>query len=117
MKVISIIPIASTKVINENDELIDVLIASITKEGITLQDKDILVIASKVVSMAEKAVIDYSKISPTETAKKLAIKARIPAEFAQIILDECDNQFIGTVPGAITTVNKYGLLANAGADQ
>ncbi len=117
MKVISIIPIVSTKVIDEKDELIDVIIASITKEGITLQDNDILVIASKVVSMAEKEVIDYSKISPTETAKKLAIKARIPAEFAQIILDECDNQFIGTVPGAITTVHKYGLLANAGADQ
>ncbi|MBY9000914.1 MAG: coenzyme F420-0:L-glutamate ligase, partial [Candidatus Heimdallarchaeota archaeon] len=38
-------------------------------------------------------------------------------EFTQIILDECDNNYIGVVPGALTTINHYGLLANAGADQ
>ena len=38
-------------------------------------------------------------------------------EFAQVILDESDSNYTGVVPGAITTINRYGLLANAGADQ
>ncbi len=117
MSIVQIIPIPSNKIIEEEDDLVSVVLKSIEDQGHALQNDDILVIASKVVSVVEKRIRKYEDISPTKEAKVIGKRARISPEFAQIILDETNNKYIGTVPGAVTTLNKYGLMANAGADQ
>ncbi len=117
MSIVQIIPILSNKIIEEEDDLISVVLKSIEEQGYALQNDDILVIASKVVSVVEKRIRKYEDISPTKEAQVIGKRAHISPEFAQIILDETNNRYIGTVPGAVTTLNKYGLMANAGADQ
>lgn len=117
MSIVKIIPIRSNKIIEEEDDLITVILKSIEEQDYALQNDDILVIASKVISVVEKRIIKYEDISPTEEAQIICKDAHISPEFTQIILDESKNRYIGTVPGAITTLNKYGLMANAGADQ
>ncbi|MHA1224289.1 MAG: coenzyme F420-0:L-glutamate ligase [Candidatus Heimdallarchaeaceae archaeon] len=114
---VHIIPIKSYKIIDESDDLLEVLFTSLEKTNVKLEDGDILVIASKVVSVVEKRKKHFSEIEPSKEAKMLAKKAKIPPEFSQIILEESGSNYIGVVPGAITTLNEYGLLANAGADQ
>ena len=117
MSIVQLIPIPSIKIIEEKDDLVTVILQSIEEQGYDLRNDDVLVIASKVVSVVEKRIKKYENISPTKEAKIIGKKAHIPSEFAQVILDEANNRYIGTVPGAITTLNKYGLMANAGADQ
>jgi coenzyme F420-0:L-glutamate ligase len=117
MSITQIIPIPSIKIIEEEDDLVSVILKSIEEQGYALQNDDVLVIASKVVSVVEKRIRKYEEISPTKEAQVIGKKAHISPEFAQIILDETNNKYIGTVPGAVTTLNKYGLMANAGADQ
>ncbi|MHA1418502.1 MAG: coenzyme F420-0:L-glutamate ligase [Candidatus Heimdallarchaeaceae archaeon] len=114
---IEIIAIPSHKIIEETDDLFDILVDSMQSKSIIFQENDVLVIASKVVSVTEGKVVSYTEVSPSTLAKKLAEQMHTAAEFTQIILDECDSNYIGVVPGALTTISKYGLLANAGADQ
>ncbi len=117
MSSMQIIPIKSNKIIEKNDDLLSILLESVKRERHSFEHNDILVIASKVVSYTENRIIDFSSIQPSKLAKKLAEKAKIPPEFAQIIFNESDYNYIGCVPGAITTITRYGLLANAGSDQ
>lgn len=114
---IEIIAIPSNKIIEEHDDLISVLFNSMNSISISFQDNDILIVASKVISVTEGGIVNFSNVRPTNLAIKLSKKMHTPPEFTQIILDECDNKYIGAVPGALTTLSQYGLLANAGADQ
>jgi coenzyme F420-0:L-glutamate ligase len=114
---VEIIPIKSVKIIEEGDDLLSMLSQSMEENELSLKDNDILVIASKVISVVEGRIISYDTVEFGDLAEKLGNEAKIPPEFAQLILDESSNNYIGAVPGAITTLNVYGLLANAGADQ
>ena len=117
MPSLQIIPIKSDKIIEETNDLITILSESMNRDNLSFEENDILIVASKVVSVVEKRIVHFSVIQPSEHAKILANKAKIPPEFAQVILEESDSNYIGCVPGAITTISKYGLLANAGSDQ
>ena len=117
MPSIEIIPIPSVKIIEIKDNLILTLFESLKQINMQFEDNDILVIASKIVAVAEGNIRFYDSIEPTGEAIELAEKAHIDPEFAQVILEEAEDNYVGTVPGAITTINQYGLLANAGADQ
>ncbi len=117
MPSIEIIAIPSHKIIEETDDLFDILVESMQSKSIVFQENDVLIVASKVVSVTEGRVVSFATVSPSQLAKNLAEQMHTAAEFTQIILTECENNYIGVVPGALTTINKYGLLANAGADQ
>lgn len=114
---LEIIPIPSYKLVEESDDLLSILEESLGASEMEFEDDDILVIASKVVAVVEAGIVSYSSIKPSKKAIELAKNAHMEPEFAQIILDESNGNYTGAVPGAITTFNKYGLLANAGADQ
>jgi coenzyme F420-0:L-glutamate ligase len=114
---VNIIPIKSNNIIEEGDNLLSVLTQSMENQNVSFEEDDILIIASKVISVVEGRIISYDEVDFGEEAEKLGLKAKIPPEFAQLILDESDGNYVGAVPGAITTLNAFGLLANAGADQ
>ncbi len=117
MPQIQIIPVPSVKIIEVKDDLLSILFDSLSENKIHLENDDILVIASKVVAVAEDNIVHYSTVTPSIEAIELAKEAHMDPEFAQVILDESNGKYTGAVPGAITTLNEYGLLANAGADQ
>jgi len=117
MNKVELFPVKSIELVREGTDLISLIINSIESAKLELQDDDVLVVASKIVAIAEGRVINLKSVHYSKKASKLAKKARIPPQFAQLILDECDGMILGVVPGAITTINQYGLLANAGADQ
>lgn len=112
---IEIIPVRSHKIIEESDSLLEVFFEALKQSEVDLKDGDILVVTSKVVSVTEGRSIPFSKIQPGDEAKALSKEAKLPPEFIQIVLDNSKSH-TGLVPGALTTLNKYGLLANAGAD-
>ena len=117
MPQIQIIPVTSSKIIELNDDLLAILFSSLNQNNLHLKDDDVLIIASKVIAVTEGSIATYSSINPSAKAIELAHEAHMDPEFAEVILNESNGTYIGTVPGAITTINKYGLLANSGADQ
>ncbi|MBY9001544.1 MAG: coenzyme F420-0:L-glutamate ligase, partial [Candidatus Heimdallarchaeota archaeon] len=77
---IEIISIPSHKIIEEGDDLLEILTESMKLESLNFQQNDVLIVASKVVSVTEKRVISFSAISPTPLAEKLAEQMHTAAE-------------------------------------
>ncbi|MDD4613958.1 MAG: coenzyme F420-0:L-glutamate ligase [Caldisericia bacterium] len=77
---------------------------------------DIIVIASKVVSISEGRVISLSDLIVTEEAWALAIEYHMNPLFCQAILQEAD-EILGGVPGVITTMKNGIVTPFAGVDQ
>jgi len=105
-----------TKIIKPNDNLTKVLLESIKKMNLELEDKDILAIASKALAATDKRFAQLKRMSPSEDARKLAKKYSLAPEFVELILKESDQVYDG-VYKAILTLKNHILTANAGIDQ
>ena len=104
-------------IINVLDKISDIFISLLQKESnLTLQNGDIIVIASKVVAMEQNRVIDLKSVKPSSKAVELSNKANLRPEFVEIVLQEADS-VIGAVKGALLTLRKGDVQANAGVDK
>jgi len=110
----NIIPI-KTPLIQTNDDLIDVLISSMSEQRIEPKDGDILVVSSKVVALTQGRIVNYQKVKPSKKAKILAKKYSLHPGFVEIILKEADFVYGGVYRAILTMKNKV-FIANAGAD-
>ncbi|MGH3937781.1 MAG: coenzyme F420-0:L-glutamate ligase [Pseudonocardiaceae bacterium] len=105
-------------VINEGDSITDAVIAVLREQNRQLVDGDVVVVASKVVSIAEKRYLDLATITPNEQAQALAKQTGKPAAVVQLILDESSEHFLATPNGPIIARHKLGYqLTSAGIDR
>lgn len=102
------IPI-TTDIIKPGDDLLSHL------EEAGLEEKDVLVVSSKVVSVCEGRTVSLSDYTPSSDAQEWAEKTGLPAEFCEAVLQEADT-IIGGCPGAILTLKEGNFIANAGID-
>jgi coenzyme F420-0:L-glutamate ligase len=105
-----------TSLITAGDNLIQIIINSLEAAKLSLQDGDVLTIASKIVSVTENLLVDKREVSISEKAKKYAAITLLPAEFMEIALMESD-EVLGACQGALLTKRDGNLMPNAGADQ
>lgn len=104
-----------TRLVGEQDNLVDVLIESLKASGRTLEDKDILVVASKIVSLTERRTRKVSDIMVSSKASGLGAKLGVAPALMQLILDESDSVYVGS-PGFVLTVRKGFPCVNACID-
>ncbi len=82
-----------------------------------LQDDDILVISSKIVSKAEGCIVDLRTVTPSEQAEQVAATTRKDPRIVEIILQESD-AISRQAPHVLVTQHRLGFVsANAGIDQ
>ena len=103
--------------IKKGDELEEIIIKSLEKSEITIDNGDILVIAHKIVSKSEGRVIHLCNIKPSREALKYSkITGKNPA-LIELILEESKKVLKATTKGIIITRHKLGYIcANAGID-
>lgn len=82
---------------------------------IKIENGDILVVASKIVALAEGEVVSLKEIKPSKKAEILAKQFRTAPSFTEIVAREADS-ILGGVKGAILTLKNKMLVANAGVD-
>jgi len=100
------------------DDLAGAIVHVLTRTGTALQTGDIVVVASKVVSIAEKCYVDLAGISPSPEAVELSAKTGKPAEIVQLILDNSTEHFLATPKGPILARHTLGYqLTSAGIDR
>lgn len=104
-----------TPIIKPGDNIAEVIIDSLEKQGLELQDNDILIIAESPLATAEGRLVRLDDITPGEKAKKLAEKYQLDEREMELIVQECDEIF-GGVPGAALTITRGTLAPNAGID-
>ena len=104
-----------TPLIKQGDNIAEVIADSLEKQGLQLQDNDVLVIAESPVATSEHRLVLLDNVRPSEKAVQLAEKYQLDPREMELILQECDEIF-GGVPGAALTITKGTLAPNAGID-
>lgn len=79
--------------VKQGDDYVPVLVDSIKQAGHTIEEHDIIVIASKVVSSAMGAMVEISKLKPSKKAKSIAQKYGLNPNHIQLILNEADEVY------------------------
>ena len=81
-----------------------------------LEEGDVLVISSKIVSISQGRIIPLSSIHVSEVARSLSTEFSVEERFTEVVLQEAD-LIIGGVSKVITTIKNNILVAYAGADR
>jgi coenzyme F420-0:L-glutamate ligase/coenzyme F420-1:gamma-L-glutamate ligase len=114
---IEIIPIRIDKKIMQGDNLSKIVLESIRDVGETLNDRDIVVVAQKIVSKVEGQTINLDSIVPSELSLKLAKRNNKDPRVMELILRE-SKALIKLSDGVIIVETNHGFIcANAGIDQ
>jgi coenzyme F420-0:L-glutamate ligase/coenzyme F420-1:gamma-L-glutamate ligase len=108
--------LTNVPLIRHGDNLADIILNSLERSNIALEDNDIFVLAQKVVSKAEGRMINLASVSPSPRAIELAGQIEKDARLIELILGE-SKAVLRTRPGTIIVEHKLGFIcANAGID-
>ncbi len=112
---IELIPVAGLPEVREGDDLARLIFSNARTAGITLRDRDIVVIAQKIVSKAEGRLTRLSAIEPSARASQLAAKEGRDPRLVEIILRE-SRRIVREHPVLIVETHHGFVCANAGVD-
>ncbi|MEM3695227.1 MAG: coenzyme F420-0:L-glutamate ligase [Candidatus Bathyarchaeia archaeon] len=104
-----------TETVKVGDDLAELILESIEKQNLQLQDNDIIVLTSKILAYAQGRVVKLADVMPSVDAHKLAEKYSLQPELAELILREAEKIY-GGVTRAVLTLKDGVLTANAGID-
>jgi coenzyme F420-0:L-glutamate ligase/coenzyme F420-1:gamma-L-glutamate ligase len=90
---------------------------AVARAGEELRDRDVLVIAQKVVSKTENRYVDLRSVVPSERARALAVEVDKDPRLVEVILGE-SSEVVRYKTGVLVVAHRLGyVLANAGVDQ
>lgn len=104
-----------TPLIKPGDDLIEILMDTLEKEKLSLEDGDIVVIAESAVATAQGRLRKLDEVNPSDTARKMADKYEMESRIVEVILQEADEIFGGMKKILLTMKNGW-FTANAGVD-
>lgn len=114
---LSIQAIAGIPLIQPNDDLAQIIIDACLAMSETLQNGDVLVISSKIISKSENRFVDLRDINPSPEAIQLATETRKDPRVVQLVLSE-SLAISRKGSGVLVTHHRLGFTsANAGIDQ
>jgi coenzyme F420-0:L-glutamate ligase/coenzyme F420-1:gamma-L-glutamate ligase len=97
-------------------DLPELIVDLFRRSDLSPRDGDVLVVAQKVVSKAEGAVVHLAGLDPGQEARALAAEAQKDPRLCQVILDE-SRAILRVRPGLIIAEHRLGFIcANAGVD-
>ena len=88
MKKIEVLGLQTIPEIKEGDNLAEIIVRAGNEEIDGLQEKDIIVLTSKIVSKAAGRLIKYSEVTPGKKALAISAKTGKDAKWLQMIFDE-----------------------------
>lgn len=113
---LQLIAIPGIPLIRAGDDLATILLDCLMAADLRLQDSDVLVVASKIVSKAEGRIVRLSDVTPSPQAVEVAAACEKDPRLIEVILRE-SNRVLRTRPGLIIVEHKRGFVcANAGVD-
>ncbi len=116
MNPIEIIPLTDIPLIHPGDDLAQLLGDALARSG-GLRDRDVLVIAQKIVSKAEGRYVDLDRVTPSPSAIDVARQCEKDPRLIEVILSE-SVAVVRLRPGLIITRHRLGFVsANAGVDR
>jgi coenzyme F420-0:L-glutamate ligase/coenzyme F420-1:gamma-L-glutamate ligase len=112
---IELIPVTGLPEIREGDDLARTISAAVRRSRLCFQNRDILVVAQKIISKAEGRIARLSTIEPSAQASRLAARGGRDARLVEVILRE-SRRIIREHPVLIVETQHGFVCANAGVD-
>jgi len=116
-KAVSVIGLESFPIVKRGDDLAELIVTVLQREGVSLNDGDVVVVAHKVVSKAEGRIVRLRDVKPSEKAGEVArVTGREPT-LIELILRET-KRVVKASPEILIVENRQGLVCiNAAVDK
>ncbi|MEM3769646.1 MAG: coenzyme F420-0:L-glutamate ligase [Candidatus Bathyarchaeia archaeon] len=103
--------------INPGDNVAQIIVETAVKNGLKIEDGDIIVIAQKIFSKAEGRIVNLKEVVPSEEAKEIARKTGKSSKFVELVLRET-KEVIKASSEILLVEDVRGLVCiNAGIDK
>jgi coenzyme F420-0:L-glutamate ligase/coenzyme F420-1:gamma-L-glutamate ligase len=113
---LTLIPLQYIPIIHHGDNLVELVLSSLEKSSLALEDQDILVFAQKIVSKAEGRSMNLVTVTPSPRAIELGAQVDKDPRLVELVLCE-SREVLRTRPGTIIVEHRLGFVcANAGID-
>jgi len=113
---LTLTPLHGVPLVQPGDDLTAIVVQALAASQETLQPRDVLVLAQKIVSKAEGRIVDLKTVTPSPRAVDLASATAKDPRVVELILGE-STEVLRQRPGAIIVAHRLGfVLANAGID-
>ncbi|MBI5071683.1 coenzyme F420-0:L-glutamate ligase [Candidatus Falkowbacteria bacterium] len=104
--------IPDVPLIKEGDDLGAIILKCAGDAGITFEDKDVLVITSKIVSKAEGRLVSLASVQPSARAREIARVSGKDARIVELMMQE--SQILNAKPGVVETLHRLGFVCTSG---
>lgn len=109
---VTLTAIPDVPLIKEGDDLGAIILKCVGDAGITFEDKDVLVITSKIVSKAEGRLVSLASVQPSERAREIARVSGKDARIVELMMQE--SQILNAKPGVVETLHRLGFVCTSG---
>lgn len=117
MKTVHLMPLNSLPLIKVGDNIANLIIVSCKNEAVKLLNGDVIVVAQKIISKAENAIVDLKTIIPSPQALKIASQTGRDARLVQVYLDE-SSELLYVKGRMVITRHKLGfVMSSSGVDR
>jgi coenzyme F420-0:L-glutamate ligase/coenzyme F420-1:gamma-L-glutamate ligase len=114
---IEIIGIEGIPEVRKGDDLARVIYDATRKQRTPLRERDVLIVTSKIVSLAEGKVVDLQTVEPSQFAKEIANRLEKDARQVEVVLRET-RSIVRMSRNHLIVETKHGFVcANAGVDK
>lgn len=115
-KRIEIIAVQGMPLVKPGDDIAKQICDAVEKQGISLRNKDILVVTQSVVSKSEGDIVELDSVTPSEFSKNVAEELRKDPRLVEIVLRQA-RAIARMGSGHLITETKHGwVCANSGVD-
>ncbi|HEY8289966.1 MAG TPA: coenzyme F420-0:L-glutamate ligase, partial [Acetobacteraceae bacterium] len=102
--------------VRAGDDLAALIAAGLDRAGHELRDRDVVVIAQKIVSKAEGRTVDLATVTPSARAEALAAEVGKDPRIVEVILSD-SVRVVRSRPNLMIMQHRLGfVMANAGVD-
>ena len=111
-----VIPLRGMKLFDHGDDIAEAALHALRRRGLILRDRDVIVVAQKIVSKVEGRRRDSADVPVGDRALALADITGKPAALIQLALDEAQ-EVLRAAPNVLITRHRTGhVAANSGID-
>lgn len=116
-KTVNLIGLEGFPLVKTGDNLAEMIVKTMKREDVSLNDGDIVVIAHKIVSKAEGRIVKLKDIVPSAMAEEIAKATLKDPRLIELILRETE-KIVKASSDTLIVRNKNGLICiNAGIDK
>jgi coenzyme F420-0:L-glutamate ligase / coenzyme F420-1:gamma-L-glutamate ligase len=114
---LEILAVPGIPMVRDGDDLPGLIAGALDAAGMTLRERDVVVIAQKIVSKAEGRTVDLDTVVPSPEAIALAEKVGKEPDIVQVVLSD-SARVVRSRPNLMIMQHRLGfVMANAGVDQ